>query len=293
MRGEPNERYALLVGIEDYPGNLPDLQGMRLNVEEMHRVLMEVFQFSERNIVVLLDENATREHVIAAFTRHLGQAGRNGVAVFFYAGHGMQLDTNDALEPPLDEEADGVDEAMQVWNYGDTLSYIVDDELGVLADRLDVGSLLIILESCNSGTGTRGDANLLPERVRYSEVRERIKEPQSYLVEGMNEPLPLTLGMNELLSQPRRHVLLAAAAADQLSYATSLWPDGEWRSVFAHYLNEALRETRGMTTFEELVQLVQADVATFAEPNARKQDVQLEGMRRREIVAEFLGIPRK
>jgi len=113
--GDPNDKYALLVGINDYPGTGSDLLGPVEDAEAMRAVLMDRYDFDPENIVMLTDENATRSAIANAFIRHLGQAGPDGVAVFFYSGHGTQMQGNIGISAPLDPEEDGIDESLYVW----------------------------------------------------------------------------------------------------------------------------------------------------------------------------------
>ena len=80
--GDPNAKYALLVGVSDYPGEASDLSGgPLLDVLLMKEVLVKRFGFKEENVLVLRDVEGNRDQVIEAFRRHLGQAGPNGTAV--------------------------------------------------------------------------------------------------------------------------------------------------------------------------------------------------------------------
>src|SRR5690606_21033731 len=108
--GDPSDRYALLVGVADYPGQENDLPAVAGDVRRMRDLLVNHFGFSEANIVVLEDDRATRENIVAAFTQHLAKAGGGGTALFYYSGHGTQLPENIALTGVLDPEQDGVDE---------------------------------------------------------------------------------------------------------------------------------------------------------------------------------------
>ena len=95
--GDPSARYALLVGIGDYPGTRNDLNSPVADARIMQDVLVNTFGYDPDHLVLLLDEEADREHIIDAFQRHLGQAGPEGTALFFYSGHGMQLGENRGL----------------------------------------------------------------------------------------------------------------------------------------------------------------------------------------------------
>ena len=154
--GDPSGRYALLVGIDDYPGTDSDLQGPRGDVAMMHDLLVSTYGFVQENIVTLLDQDATRTNITHAFAAHLGQAGPEGVAVFFFSGHGARLEENRGIADPVDPEQNGVDEALVVWGDGDETNLILDDELGFMANNLGTSRTLLVVDACFSGTASRG-----------------------------------------------------------------------------------------------------------------------------------------
>src|SRR5262245_54556237 len=88
--------YALLVGINEYAPPVPRLRRCANEVREMQAFLQARVDPAGRRledalrIRTLLDQEATREAVIAAFRTHLGQAGPEDVALFCYSGHGSQ-----------------------------------------------------------------------------------------------------------------------------------------------------------------------------------------------------------
>ena len=102
--GPSNGKYALLVGIDDYPGIGNDLNSPVEDARIMYRALTERFGFDPANIVVLNDSDATRENIANGVIEHLGQAGPDGVAVLFFSGHGIQMGENIGLTGALDPE---------------------------------------------------------------------------------------------------------------------------------------------------------------------------------------------
>ena len=60
------------------------------DVDTMINLLTDRFGFMDDNILVLRDEQATRENVLNTALIHLGQAGAGGTALLYYSGHGTQ-----------------------------------------------------------------------------------------------------------------------------------------------------------------------------------------------------------
>ena len=268
--GNPSERYALLVGIDDYPGTDSDLNSPVADARIMRDVLIDEYGYDPDNVVMLIDEEANREHIINAFVRHLGQVGPQGTALFYYSGHGMQMEENMGLGLPIDAEEDGVDEALYVWGYNQQSSVLLDDEIGYLADQLDTEQIVVLLDACNSGTGSRGTG--LPKQVTQDMVADHLYVPRAFATKGLEgaaeaeAPPSSVTDVLDLMGQRQPHVLLAAAQDDQYAYTASGWPDrGGVASVFTYYLADALESADDQTTFEELLQDVQERVEAYSE----------------------------
>lgn len=137
------KRY-LAVGINAYAG------------QELSGCVNDAYDWSEslgnRGFVgtVLTDGNATRAAITAELRDMLATARRGDSLVFQFSGHGTWV-------PDLDgDEIDHRDEAIVPYDY-DTAGLITDDGLYRLVsdNRADGVKMLIISDSCNSGTVTR------------------------------------------------------------------------------------------------------------------------------------------
>ena len=252
--GDPAERYAVLVGIEAYPSGRGNLRGPKDDVRVIREVLIDKYGFLPHNVVTLTDREGNREQIIQAVRRHLGQAGPDGVAVFYYSGHGMQLDADFAAAGEVDPETDGKDEAIAVWGAGQGGSLLLDDELGELSERLAAGRALFIFDSCNSGTVLRGGS--------------------SAALEGGK----------------RRRVMVAASAEHESSWASGGdWPGGSYESVFTHFFVEQLRSADGATTFAQAVDGAFSPTTRFAKDRfGAAQSPRAEGTDVDTSIADFL-----
>jgi hypothetical protein len=108
---------------------------------------------------LLLNEQATTAGFKEAFERGLIERAQDGdVAVVFFAGHGSQTTDRNGDEP------DGWDETLLLHDARvEGQRDLVDDELNGLLARLHEKTrhIALILDSCNSGTATRGDSGLV------------------------------------------------------------------------------------------------------------------------------------
>lgn len=281
--GNPNDKYAVVVGISDYPGEEEDLAGPRQDAAMFRDVLINKYGFKEQNIISLTDRNGSRDQIINAFRRFLSQAGPNGTVVFYYSGHGTQLDENVGLTGADDPEEDGKDEAIYVW--GNTAeekgSLIIDDELGILAGELKAAHVLIVLDACYSGTGTRGPASKgSPKLARFKDIKGTLDLPKTYLGTKGQKP-----------DLPAGHILLSASNDKEVSWTASGWPNrGGLASVFTYFLVEAMYKAPPGTTIEQLMASVGDQTNSYAKNTYGKtQSPQAEGTRIAEGLSAYLG----
>ncbi len=64
--GAAGEKYAVVVGISDYPGTEEDLTGPREDAVIFRDVLIRKYGFKPDNIVTLTDRNGNRDQIINA-----------------------------------------------------------------------------------------------------------------------------------------------------------------------------------------------------------------------------------
>ncbi len=137
--------------------------------------------FADKDILVLRDAEATRDGILKAINTHLiGKSKKDGIAVFHYSGHGQQIMDDNG------DEIDGYDEAIVSYNakvrYQPGVytgqNHIRDEELGAKMDSLRLklgakGNVLVILDACHSGSGTRGGDEVAKHRgTQYPFAKE-------------------------------------------------------------------------------------------------------------------------
>lgn len=186
-------RLALIVGVGQYKSTrIDNLKGPPNDAQQMYDLLTGSkgpgYGFPKENVCLLVDEAATTEKVKEMFERLLVQGarkGKNDVAVFYYAGHGSQMKDADG------DEADQCDETFLLHDArtgsGERrIGDLVDDDFHQMLSRLHEKTqhAVVILDSCNSGTATRGPSGLVARwqdpddptmacpRVDASEARE-------------------------------------------------------------------------------------------------------------------------
>ena len=286
--------YALLVGIDDYPGSVPKLEGCVNDINAIAEYLNERIDRHnyEPNIVRLANEEATRQAVINNFEQHLGKAGSNDVALFYYSGHGSQ-------EPAPPEfwhlEPDRMDETLVCWDSRTSNWDLADKELAYLIGKVAKNNphIVVILDSCHSGSGTR---DAIQKGVRHTPADRRPRELKDFIFSlselgEITKPSVDTANSTEEKSSswnlPQgRHVLLAACRDREV--ASEYSTNGQQRGAFSYFLIDTLNKTSGYLSYRELFKRTCALVRT----RIKDQTPQLEATNLKDLDdLPFLGDP--
>lgn len=148
------EDRALLVGIDNYrhprvgatPGSIADAQAMA-------DLARRRFGFKPDAIRVLTDGQASANAIRRAVSDWLIAGTQPGDRVFFsYAGHGSQVADDNG------DETDGYDETLAPYDVDPTTGsgMIRDDEFDGLIRELQGRRVVLVFDSCHSGTISRG-----------------------------------------------------------------------------------------------------------------------------------------
>jgi hypothetical protein len=150
-------QWSLHVGVDEYT-NLPsqNLNGCVNDAELMRKTMIQNFGFPEANTLLLTNQDATGNGIVQQFEEFLvNQSAPGDTVVFTFSGHGHQIEDTDG------DEEDGWDEFLCPSDLngdenGNPVNVVTDDTLRMLCAKLEGRHLLIILDCCHSGTGTRG-----------------------------------------------------------------------------------------------------------------------------------------
>jgi hypothetical protein len=137
------DKYAIIVGISDYPGTMYDLNYADDDALDMKRALTELYGYSEANIFMLVDADATRAAILDAIQRIAGLETRDDEVVFFFSGHG-------ASGTAADGDRESVDEAIVSHEAGQ-LSYVWDGELRLWFSSFETRRIIFAFDSCVAG----------------------------------------------------------------------------------------------------------------------------------------------
>lgn len=138
------QKYAVLVGICDYPGTVNDIcisDGDALN---MQTALTDKYGFSYSNIFYLADDKAIKTD-IKSKVDHIGDiVTADDEVVFFFSGHGTTGRVNDG-------DSEKIDEGIVVYGANNTFDYIWDGELRDWFSDFGTSRIIFVFDSCMAG----------------------------------------------------------------------------------------------------------------------------------------------
>jgi hypothetical protein len=142
---------ALILGINKYK-NVNSLRGCVNDTATMRSLLIDVFKFSEKNIRTFTDEQVVKTQIKKQFAWLFQGTKPGDRVVLHFSGHGSYVPDKDG------DEIDGRDELIALYDmdFDDPESYFIDDEIRAWTKTKPEGvELVVVLDNCNSGTGTR------------------------------------------------------------------------------------------------------------------------------------------
>lgn len=163
------DKHALLVAIGQYPPESRIRPIAAITDLKYLRAALNKQGFADKNIQTLINAKATRQGILSSLQAMALKVKKNDVVVISFGCHGQQIRDQRTVELGKDED-DGYDEALIPYDARGTFSlngyrgekHLRDDDLfpELMAIRRKIGkegSLLVLIDACHSGTGTRAD----------------------------------------------------------------------------------------------------------------------------------------
>jgi hypothetical protein len=255
----PPVRRALLVGCTAYPG-LPNhqLEGPGNDIPDFRDLLIKEFQFPQENITSLIEgvgeqNRPTRKNIQAGFERLAQISAKGDYVVILLSGHGAQQP--DQRDHP--DELDGVDEIFLPadagpWNPARLMveNAIVDDELGAWVKAIqDKGAFVwLILDSCHSGTMTRGGVGETAKEIPAGSLVPSavLEQAHQAALNVKKEERVLEVDNNDgAIANSTGWVGLYAAQPNELTFEGRYAGDGKVRGLLIYHLCKVLPKYKG------------------------------------------------
>ena len=200
--GKNKSSYAIVIGIEQYRQGLPKADFAVSDAKPLAKYLSHVMGYPEENIIVLINEHATKSDFEKYFGRWLLNNTEEESTVFvYYSGHGApNPKTGDAYLVPYDGDPSFIEET------GYSLR-----RLYAALEKLPAKEIVVALDSCFSGAGGR-----------------------SVLAKGAR-PLVMTMETSII---PQKIAVLSAASGHQISSTY----EEKGHGLFTYFLLKGIKE---------------------------------------------------
>lgn len=270
-------KLALLIGINNYPSGINRLSGCLTDVEMQYELLRYRYGFKHEDILILTDETKdrqpNRQNILTAFEEHLIKQAKPGdVVVFHYSGHGSLVTDPQPL--------DGTKLNGTLLPNDCTLSNrndIMGRTLFLLSSQIQTDYFTMVLDSCHSGGGTRGNQVI---RALVRRDSEPPAEPSKAELEYQQTQLKKLGWSSEKFQEMRRQgiakgVAIGSAKKDQLASDASFgdFHAGALTYLLTRYLWQLPTNEPLNTTFDRLALVTRELAASYGNPQEPIKEV--------------------
>ena len=245
---------ALVITVGEY--NTARTGWPRINSANDARILEPALR--QQGFAVHIVSNPTKQEIINALNNLREESKPGDIALVHISAHGVGITDDNG------DESDGFDESIVPIDAPDASKlppgyrgekHLRDDQLGELLttirERLGPqGDLLVLLDACHSGTGTRGPGGVVRGAT------EPLRLPDFPAVNAVGEDPSVFF---ELLRGPALSdiTVLAATQANHLNYENAAQQCGSLTSAFCAVISEE----KGNMTYQALFERVQSKIS--------------------------------
>ena len=236
-------KYALCIGINDYPGTGSDLSGCVNDARDWGAVLRD----KGFTVQTLLNSQATRDGILEAMQSIIGSAVNGDSIVFQFSGHGSYIPDEDG------DESDGTDECLCPYDL-ERNGPITDDELFDLFSSKARGVRLVMFsDSCHSGTVARFARISTPPTAKGRNAPQRkvrFLPPATFL----SQREVSKLGVSRVIrrsSPPGRYGGLLMSGCQDVEYSYDAWFRNRPNGAFTYVALDTLKSLRANATYQD------------------------------------------
>jgi len=236
-------KYALCIGINNYPGTGSDLSGC-INDANDWKAVLTARGFETQ---LLTDKKATRKGILSAMEATIKNAKYRDSIIFTYSGHGTFIPDEDG------DESDGTDECLVPHDI-DTNGPITDDELFELFSSKAFGVKLVFLsDSCHSGTVAKFAPITTPPTIKGKNAPQRkvrFLPPSVFLSKKEVTKLGTSRALRKS-SPPGRYGGLLMSGCLDAEYSYDAWFSGRPNGAFTFVALRALKSLKSTATYRD------------------------------------------
>lgn len=245
------QKHALVITIAHYPAesgwNTIHADNDKLLVSEM----LKTQDFPEENVIFLENQFATHKGIEEGFNTLTKRVKEGDVVYIHYSGHGQQI-----MDIGTKDEEDGYDESLvaydspKTWYDGYNGSkHFVDDELSIFLKEIrrklgKKGQLVVVFDSCHSGTATRGESN-----DEYTRGADKPCAPESYVPDNKINPeagnYDVDYNNKDILANI---TFYAGSRADQVNHEYFDFESREWYGSLTYHFSKAMQKLDSTST---------------------------------------------
>ena len=263
-------KLALIVAVGEYPIESKIKPIASVNDIKYIKAALGRNGFEEKNIDTLINSKATKAAILNSLTALAEKAKKDDIVVIHFSCHGQQIRDQKTVEEGKDED-DGYDEAFLPYDalpkYNPTgykgEKHLRDDDLfpKLLAIRQKLGpagSLLVLLDACHSGTGTRDESFAVTrgEPIPFP-------DPENPLQSEINlSAAEAKLGFFDAAEDAASNmVVISASSPHQVNKQVKI--NGEELGSLSYAFYKALSEMHAGNTYELLFEKIKALVQGY------------------------------
>ncbi|MBK8921891.1 MAG: caspase family protein [Saprospirales bacterium] len=281
-QAQPGQKIALLIAIGNYP---PEGGWQPIHAANDIAVISEALRkrgFPGENILLLQEAAATRVGILQIWNEVLLPQVKPGDVVYFqFSGHGQQVADDNG------DELDGLDEAIVPYDSPQRFqpgvyqgkNLLRDDELNNLftglRDRLGpTGNLMVVLDACHSGTGTRA--------IGPARGTDVVMASDDFVQTIGQRPADNFARPKFSASEDRKRAPMVAffgSAHNQLNWETSD-EQGKLIGPLSYALSKILSQATSKTSYRAIFEQVRLEMTA----TAPKQQPQAEGTLDQEML---------
>ena len=267
-----------MVGLNKYQ-SINGLSGCVNDINRFEQYLLSKCDVPQANILKLLDSQAPKDKIIAAFQTHFARATKDDVCIFYFAGHGVRQQANPVFK------VGSINDTLECLTCYDTkfdgTGLIADKEQRWLLQQLEKKSggchTVMLFDCCHSGDNTRAvDTENERERtIRLPETADRGGNafPQRawkdfIFADKISEKMIAdNAAANHLLDEilPQgKHIQLAACGSNETA------KEGAGHGYFSTFLLELLETSNNKMSYYDLRNLAHRRLVSKLAPEKRQ-----------------------
>jgi len=253
---------ALLVGINQYPDPRNELRGCINDINDLFNFITLINPvYQKEQVKTLTNRQATKKGIVDQLYWLIQDIEPGDQILFHYSGHGAQMPTQ---HPAL--EKDGHDEIICPYDFDWTAATTLrDKEFSEIFKAIPNGVHFVwISDSCHSEDLSRDPVDQ-PNRYRF------INRPAN-LIPSIDASF--SASSTSSILAPLNGALLSACESDQLS--ADAYIDNRYNGAFTHYLLKNLKVHAKQLPMNELIKLVNKDLAKNGYDQVPKAEGKLE-----------------